>query len=106
MGSPVIIARVDIRGVIASASLKLFLHARLSRAQIYIRGVIASASLKQKPVMSKLLFVQKYPRRYRLGLIEASRSSVLSERSRSYPRRYRLGLIEAPARSTPNPSPR
>ena len=36
-----------------------------------------------------------YPRRYRLGLIEAGCRGGVKQSMYLYPRRYRLGLIEA-----------
>ena len=43
----------------------------------------------------------KYPRRYRLGLIEADDFPVRLPPLTRYPRRYRLGLIEATGEPTP-----
>ena len=86
---------------------------------ICIRGVIASASLKHRRRQARHQPLPVYPRRYRLGLIEASSGDTLdglsigirgviasaslkpvignelSKRKDMYPRRYRLGLIEA-----------
>ena len=41
------------------------------------------------------LIDDRYPRRYCLGLIEASERMTTTPRNTSYPRRYCLGLIEA-----------
>ena len=47
---------------------------------------------------ARLHFGNSYPRRYRLGLIEAIGVDMSEDRLWSlYPRRYRLGLIEARA---------
>ena len=88
---------LDIRGVIASASLKRHHQGPSQLPEPDIRGVIASASLKQESLaLVKIMRLQQYPRRYRLGLIEASGNSVNTPLPHTkYPRRYRLGLIEA-----------
>ena len=65
-----------IRGVRASASLKQILHGRNGRENHRIRGVRASASLKLDRDPLLLGFGATYPRRTRLGLIEASRRPV------------------------------
>ena len=61
-----------------------------------IRGACASASLK---LCRAQLFLQPagaYPRRMRLGLIEARKlEKTLYTNPKQYPRRMRLGLIEA-----------
>ena len=44
--------------------------------------------------------VGSYPRRTRLGLIEAITAGSMAPGVRCYPRRTRLGLIEAPATGT------
>ena len=62
----------DIRGVIASASLKPAADSRFAIiAKANIRGVIASASLKLPGGRRAGRVGAAYPRRYRLGLIEA-----------------------------------
>ena len=60
-----------------------------------IRGVIASASLKLGAIGPLRRSALIYPRRYRLGLIEARGVRSGWTRQSPYPRRYRLGLIEA-----------
>ena len=63
-----------------------------------IRGVIASASLKLAACAFSPSAVSIYPRRYRLGLIEATNLWLDMGLGKTiYPRRYRLGLIEATA---------
>ena len=48
-----------------------------------------------------LILLAEYPRRYRLGLIEAEFIPSEPRAPAGYPRRYRLGLIEASQRTTP-----
>ena len=61
-----------IRGACASASLKPSLKlARNSHALLRIRGACASASLKLGPGSAQIHYKPEYPRRMRLGLIEA-----------------------------------
>ena len=91
---------VGIRGVIASASLKRSVGNAVFASLSGIRGVIASASLKPRQSLVLARIDERYPRRYRLGLIEANRaSSGGAHGAPRYPRRYRLGLIEARSRS-------
>ena len=53
-----------------------------------------------------MLHPRMYPRRYRLGLIEAHEARLsLFAKILMYPRRYRLGLIEAPELRAPGPGP-
>ena len=62
-----------IRGVCASASLKPAIMAeRLAREEMGIRGVCASASLKRGLALFEGQGGVRYPRRMRLGLIEAT----------------------------------
>ena len=61
----------------------------------HIRGVIASASLKPLTLTLGCVINATYPRRYRLGLIEAYPQFSTRNTETLYPRRYRLGLIEA-----------
>ena len=84
-----------IRGVIASASLKQVARRAELRRGHRIRGVIASASLKPSNPTLGSSFIQSYPRRYCLGLIEARVPARAGRRAALYPRRYCLGLIEA-----------
>ena len=67
----------------------------MSAPTAHIRGVIASASLKRFIFGCHRSGLSGYPRRYRLGLIEAIRAALVDEIMEEYPRRYRLGLIEA-----------
>ena len=60
-----------------------------------IRGACASASLKQTYETPGTTGTHPYPRRMRLGLIEASRTEYWTCFAVWYPRRMRLGLIEA-----------
>ena len=69
----------NIRGVIASASLKRRTTRRLEEAPGHIRGVIASASLKPEDHVVALSQCGTYPRRYRLGLIEAAHIDPLCD---------------------------
>ena len=63
---------------------------------VCIRGACASASLKLLVILQPQLILQLYPRRMRLGLIEARAHGGRGERNQGvYPRRMRLGLIEA-----------
>ena len=85
-----------IRGVIASASLKLYNPAGAGEFEIGIRGVIASASLKQfRPLRNHLLSGEGI----RGVIASASLKRWFIRRFRNgytrYPRRYCLGLIEA-----------
>ena len=60
-----------IRGVYASASLKLWVEISILKARECIRGVYASASLKLDAVKIAVVMVAVHPRCLRLGLIEA-----------------------------------
>ena len=61
-----------IRGVKASASLKLRRLESLIARKMRIRGVKASASLKQAGIFKRAVVRGAYPRCKSLGLIEAS----------------------------------
>ena len=63
-----------------------------------IRGACASASLKRSAAASVTLSPSGYPRRMRLGLIEALPCLLKFAQALLYPRRMRLGLIEAAVR--------
>ena len=69
--------------------------ARLPLKEIGIRGACASASLKRAEFYQEIADALEYPRRMRLGLIEAGGVSAVLPPAISYPRRMRLGLIEA-----------
>ena len=71
-----------------------------------IRGVIASASLKLQERIDSCRRGSRYPRRYCLGLIEAVRRILSFPGFCWYPRRYCLGLIEASFRHDLSPCPR
>ena len=60
-----------IRGIYASASLKLCRFVPYRSSYRYIRGIYASASLKQPRYIDQLDMRFGYPRHLRLGLIEA-----------------------------------
>ena len=60
-----------------------------------IRGACASASLKLGANLATATIRVLYPRRMRLGLIEARTRSASARTRPEYPRRMRLGLIEA-----------
>ena len=62
----------DIRGVKASASLKLICKRDGEFLIINIRGVKASASLKRRAARRRRVSVRRYPRCKSLGLIEAT----------------------------------
>ena len=83
-----------IRGVRASASLKLLGTAMSRIRRDAIRGVRASASLKPATIVDSST-VLAHPRRTRLGLIEARSGAAERPDFRRHPRRTRLGLIEA-----------
>ena len=55
-------------------------------------GLIEASAAPASP--AKVL--AQYPRRMRLGLIEAQRAAHSGTPASRYPRRMRLGLIEAP----------
>ena len=63
-----------IRGVYASASLKLGERFGVLIFLMRIRGVYASASLKRRPARSRHHVQPGHPRCLRLGLIEANLS--------------------------------
>ena len=60
-----------------------------------IRGACASASLKLDGHQGFCPGPNRYPRRMRLGLIEAGVAKPALLGGKRYPRRMRLGLIEA-----------
>ena len=62
---------VDIRGIYASASLKRRPRYSLPLSRRHIRGIYASASLKHVQFGRGLVRRGEYPRHLRLGLIEA-----------------------------------
>ena len=70
-----------IRGVKASASLKLHHRPPRARYRQLIRGVKASASLKQKPSPGRRRAQGSYPRCKSLGLIEAQAQAGEAARS-------------------------
>ena len=84
-----------IRGVRASASLKLGTGHWRRHRHLGIRGVRASASLKPVLVPSCQNSFVRHPRRTRLGLIEARPLARFCVADNSHPRLTRLGLIEA-----------
>ena len=87
--------RTCIRGVYASASLKLRGRRRWHAFVFCIRGVYASASLKRGEHLDFDGAAALHPRCLRLGLIEASCESTCPDTTYWHPRCLRLGLIEA-----------
>ena len=88
-------SRGDIRGIYASASLKLSLIVNVSsfspRYPRHLRLGLIEAQGKYGPDGIQ----DAYPRHLRLGLIEATGDRGLRNSTDAYPRHLRLGLIEA-----------
>ena len=94
-----------IRGLRASASLKLLAGLVRAALERRIRGLRASASLKRVGPRGYISPASVHPRPTRLGLIEALARRKAEDFEKGHPRPTRLGLIEA-SKSAAAPMPR